>query len=332
LATRRPNAAPATGSPFTPAASLESWLKVFIYGTWGSGKTHFLLHADGPLAIVDSEGGTAQYAGLVPFDVMNVKSNRELLDPVTVFYETLQDAALRARIVRSRAKAERERREFDPDAVDLEMLDWNRITRSWKALMNRLSGLPAHVIVTAREKDETEKRGDQMVKIGVKPDAQKTTAYLFDVVLRASVEGKDRVFTVEKARGRVGEYLPLGSKHKNATFESLFREYLKATPKQVAERKVASDEEAAVLDAADLGVRVAGADLATRLTTTLIEKGYDPEEVRVNRGWPPFAELPAETVENAITRLLAAKPDATPDPASVNGSDPSEEPKQEAPA
>lgn len=316
-------------NPFTKASAVEPNVKALIYGAWGAGKTYFALGAPGKVAVIDTEGGTAFYAGAFPdYDVITTKSYRDVIgaidfiertpgeyrtlviDPVTILYDTLQEAALKARVVKAARKAERgpaaARADFDPDNVDLEMLDWGRIKRNYKALMTRLVNLPVHVIVTAREKEEREKRGDEMVLVGHRPDAEKGTAYNFDVVLRALKRGDRREFVVEKARGLIGEHLPLGSKHTDPTFTSLFGEALKIKPaKKGAARTVADDEAASNADAEAFGEKLAGPILAGELHAALEAAGYDPETVRENRNWPPFAELPEQTARDALAKLTA---------------------------
>lgn len=336
-----PRNAGVVDNPFTPAADTEPWIKALLYGPPGSGKTWLPLQASkdiGKVVVFDTESGTTFYSRTFEFGVKHSKSFSDLvsavdfveknpdackvfvIDPITVIYEVLQEAAHRARVVKAQRKAERERRlaEFDPENVDLEMLDWGRIKRDYKALMNRLMALRAHVIVTARQKDITEKRGQDMVKVGVGPDAEKGTAYYFDVVLRAEIAGQNRVFTVEKARGMIGDSLPLGSRYTDPTFASLFGAILNGdTKKATAARPVASDDAAAQQDAKAFGEEVAGPALAAEFAEALGAAGYDPEEVRVNRGWLPFADMPKATIDEALAKVrnLAAQPPAAEAPA-----------------
>jgi hypothetical protein len=109
--------------------------------------------------------------------------------------------------------------------------------------------LPMHVIVTAREADLTEERTNtrgktERVKIGSKPDAEKSTAYHFDTVLRLVPSAKGREAIVEKDRT---DGHALGAKIPAPTFDSLFAKVLNT---EGAERNVPSDAEAARIDAA----------------------------------------------------------------------------------
>ena len=198
------------GNPFKAAEAVVPRVKCLVYGPSGVGKTYLALTAPGKVAVIDTEGGTAFYAGragLSEFDVLPTKTFNDVtravaylrdhpgeyqtlvIDPVTVLYETLQDAAqVRRGRVRNDAEAE------------LEMLDWTAIKRAYKALMTDIINLPMHVIVTARERDETVKQGREFVKIGVKPDAEKSTPYYFDTIIRLTANRDRRAAVVEKDR------------------------------------------------------------------------------------------------------------------------------------
>lgn len=326
-------------NPFAPIADAAVWIKALLYGSWGTGKTYFGLGAPGKVAVIDTEGGTAFYKAVFPdFDVLTTKSFRDILeaityiethpglygtlvvDPVTVIYETLQEAALKARVVK---KARTGGSGFDPDSVDLEILDWGKIKRQYKGLMTRLVNLPLHVIVVAREKDDTVMKGGEMQKLGVKPDAEKSTSYYFDVVVRTTVKGEQRVFTVEKARGTIGATLPLGSSWIDPTFASLFGAALKGEPVKAKGAKgtkveapparvVPSDDEASSKDAETFGEKIANPALVAEFVMALDSLGFDPEEVRIRRNWPPFAEMPEATIAEALAKLKAGKPAPAP--------------------
>lgn len=251
----------AAANPFRPAERARLRVKCLVYGASGIGKTYFALSAPGPVAVIDTEGGTAFYAGrtgLSTFDVLPTKTFGQVeqavayiranpaayatlvIDPVTVLYQVLQDAAQHRR-------AEIRR---DPDA-DMEQLDWQRVKRAYQRLMNDLVNLPMHVIVTAREADMTEERigangKKERVKIGFRPEAEKGTAYHFDTVLRFVVGAKGREVVVEKDRTDGHQ---LGAKVVGPTFDSIFSGVL-AGPDTGAERSVPSDEDAARADAA----------------------------------------------------------------------------------
>lgn len=251
-----------TANPFRPAEQVAPKVKCLVYGPSGVGKTYLALTAPGPIAVIDTEGGTAFYAnrvgkgGLSQFDVLPTKTFAQVeqavaylnanpghyqtlvVDPVTVLYETLQDAA----------QTRRADQKHDPDA-DLEMLDWQRIKRAYKRLMTDLVNLPVHVIVTAREADLTEERRNERgrkerVKLGVRPDAEKSTAYYFDVVLRLQPAAKGREAVAEKDRTGVHA---LNARVVNPDFAALFDKAIAVAGD--AERGLQSDAEAARIDA-----------------------------------------------------------------------------------
>lgn len=250
-------------NPFQPAEQVAPKVKALVYGASGVGKTFLALTAPGPIAVIDTEGGTAFYAsrvgkgGLSAFDVLPTKTFAQVeqavaylrdnpghyqtlvVDPVTVLYETLQDAAQHRR-----AEVRR-----DTEA-DLEMLDWQRIKRAYKRLMTDLVNLPVHVIVTAREGELSEERPNgrgrtERVRIGFKPDAEKSTAYYFDTVIRLVPSPKGREGIAEKDRTGVHA---LNARTLNPTFDRMFGKALGVAG--TAERALQSDDEAIRIDAA----------------------------------------------------------------------------------
>ena len=243
-----------SGNPFSAAEAVAPRVKCLVYGPSGVGKTYLALTAPGKVAVIDTEGGTAFYAnraGLSGFDVLPTKTFNDVtnaivylrnhpgeyetlvIDPVTVLYETLQDAA----------QVKRADMRRNPDA-DLEMLDWQRIKRAYKTLMTDLVNLPIHVIVTARERDDEERRGNDRVKVGVRPDAEKSTPYYFDVIVRLTAKDGKRAAVVEK--DRTGTLSPTVEA---PTFAKLFGKAIKAGAGATGERALPDDTEAAERDA-----------------------------------------------------------------------------------
>lgn len=256
-------------NPFRPAEQVEPRVKALVFGGPGAGKTYLALGSPGRVAVIDTEGGTAFYAGrkgLSDFDVLPTKTYAEVkaaveylatpegraayatvvIDPVTIIYETLQASALLRRAEMNRRRG---RGSSDPDEADLEQLDWGRIKRSYKSLMTALVNLPQHVVVTAREKAETVRdpqSGEFNTTGRYLPDAEKGTAYYFDVVLRLVDEGGTRTAVIVK--DRTAEAAPINAKVADPTFTSLFADVLKRKGK--AQRHVPDDSAAAAADAA----------------------------------------------------------------------------------
>lgn len=192
-------------SPFVPAETIQKKLKVLASGDSGSGKTFFALTFPQKVAVIDTEGGTDLYGGradIPPFDVLHSKSFEEVmkaldfieadaghtyqtvaLDPITVIYQVLQEA----RAINSKDGA-------------LTYRDWGVIKSKMNRLYVRLTNMPVHVVVTSRQKDEYSTNGKDLIKIGVKPDSERATPYLFDINLRLYKAGGSYAADVTKDR------------------------------------------------------------------------------------------------------------------------------------
>ena len=184
-------------SPFTPAEQVSKKLKVLVYGDSGTGKTWFALSFPGKVAVIDLEGGTELYGGredVQAFDVLRTKSYEEVMsaldfidadngqtyqtvvvDPITVIWQVLQEAASLKNEAKVKAGKLRD--------ASLTYRDWGIIKNRVHRLYNRLSNMRCHVVVTSRAKAEYENRGGDLVMVGSKPDAEKNSPYLFDVVM-----------------------------------------------------------------------------------------------------------------------------------------------------
>jgi hypothetical protein len=315
----------ATANPFKPAEQARPLVRCLVYGPAGIGKTYFALSVPGKLAYIDTEGSTLHYAGrpgVSPFDRILTKSYREamaaiaylaanpgdytavVIDPISVLYETLQDTAQHRRATAA----------GDVDA-DLQMLDWGRIKRSNKSLLTALANLPMHVIAVARQKDEMEKRGSEMVRVGVKFDAEKQTDYWFDTVLRfgkaregeAGPDGVARLALVEKDRAASH---PVGSTLPNPTFSSVFGAYLSGSS---GARTTIVLPDAAETAASDAAAEEGTSDRPTpaqvvALVEALEAAGQDPEVIKaqVAGKGQPWSALTVRQVTGLTERAIAA--------------------------
>lgn len=203
-------------NPFKNAEEVQKKLKVLVYGASGSGKTMFALGFPGRVAVIDTEGGTELYGGrsdVQPFDVLRSKTFKEImaalafieadngktyqtvvLDPITVVWQILIEAA-------GEYTNTKGNRPLVTGDGGINNRGWGVIKQRVNALYARLTNLPVHVVVTSRLKDQYDKRGDDLIKIGVAPDAEKNAPYLFDVVIRLEAnEAGHRRAIIEKDR------------------------------------------------------------------------------------------------------------------------------------
>ncbi|MFH1634611.1 MAG: ATP-binding protein, partial [Chloroflexota bacterium] len=215
-------------NPFVKASTKKKHLKISLYGGPGVGKTFFALGFPKP-AVIDLEGGTDFYGDRFDFSVLDTKSFAEILDavnflgtgqhdfqtlvidPITVVWSALQDGRLefKAKDI-NKAVSGAEKTIFNVG-------DWGQIKRFYSMLMTKLVNLPMHVIMVGRMKDEYDGNGNEMVKKGVKMDAEKSTPYLPDIVFRLEVDKGKRVAIFEKDRS---DHFPVGSRHEGLSYES----------------------------------------------------------------------------------------------------------------
>jgi hypothetical protein len=117
-----------------------------------------------------------------------------VIDPITVFYDVLKDAMSRMREAQKKEMTYRE---------------WAKINGKMRSLYERLTGLPVHVIVIAREATEYEGTGDSLKRVGNKPDADKALMYMFDYSVKfnddhSGVVKKSRGFNIGNTLDKVG--------------------------------------------------------------------------------------------------------------------------------
>lgn len=188
-------------NPFKQAEAVATPLKILMYGPSGSGKTRAALTFP-RVALIDAEGGSKLYRGRVgipPFHALDCKTLKELeeavafidsdkgksfdtlvIDPITVFYQVQ-----RAAVSKNHEK-------------DLSMRDWAKVNSRMQAVYTKLTNLPVHVVVIAREANEFAGQGEELKVIGKKPEADKSLVYNFDFTLHLE---PNHSAVIEKSRG-----------------------------------------------------------------------------------------------------------------------------------
>lgn len=176
-------------------------LKILLYGPSGSKKTLSSLTFPNTL-LVDAESGADLYMGkpdIPAFHVARTKMVRELreicdivradagktygtlvVDPITIFYDTAKN------LVSNNAEK------------DIDFRGWAKINNQMNSLYADLISLPVNVIIIAREAIEYEGKGNNLQKVGVKPDADKDLIYNMDFVIHMNMDGSG---DVQKSRG-----------------------------------------------------------------------------------------------------------------------------------
>lgn len=176
-------------------------LKCLFYGPSGAGKTLAALSFPRVL-LIDAESGSDLYAGRpgVPeFYRARAKNLSEvnevleavekdngktwdtlIIDPVTVLYDVEKNVG------------------SANNTKDIGFKGWNKVNSRMASLYNRLTGLDVHVVIIAREAIEYSGEGQDLKKIGVKPEADKKLVYMMDFVVHLKT---DHSAEVEKSRG-----------------------------------------------------------------------------------------------------------------------------------
>jgi len=200
-------------NPFIKASKIKKCLKIGVYGSHGEGKTFFALGFPKP-AVIDLEGGTDLYGSRFDFSVFHTKSFSEVMDavkflenekhdfetlvidPVTIIWEALQGGRLEWK-----AKNGLDKVIAGSDSKDdFNFKDWRQLKRLNNILMTRLVNLKMHLVLIGRMKDEYTTKGNQMIKVGVKMDAEKSLPYLPDICFRIETKNGRRMAIFEKDR------------------------------------------------------------------------------------------------------------------------------------
>jgi hypothetical protein len=167
--------------------------------------------------------------------------------------------------------------------------------------MAQLMNLPLNVLVTVREKDALVRQGNEFVKVGVKPDADKGIEY--DAALLIRLDGPPHRKDGKRVALSLGgwtEDLPPGTEVIDPTWANLFAPLLVRGGNAKATRTVQTDEAAAHEDATSMGTRLASPAEVAALLEAMTAAGYDPDEIREKRGWPPYAEMGAKKIGELI--------------------------------
>lgn len=178
-------------------------LKLFLYGPPATGKTTAAIQFPRPY-VLDCERGAEndEYADKIrkvgglyyqPTDLDDIlvevrnllgtphEYRTLIIDPITVPYLAAVDSEAQ------RIGTEFGRNKIAPD-------------RSVRSILSLLYRLDMNVVMTAHRKANWEQRGSERVQVGDTFDAYGKLDYVFDLVLRSQMRGKERKAIVEKSR------------------------------------------------------------------------------------------------------------------------------------
>lgn len=204
-------------------------LKVLVTGNTGSGKSVFGLSFPNAYAL-DSEAGLARYEGNEIgknlLGIANTQSFKELengikeinkmvkskdhgigtllIDSESKFYQNLQETCMTIE--------ENKARKNGRDIMDanLSMRSWGKIRQISTKLQNMkidLSTKGINVVSIAQVEDVKEKQGDNFVKVGEKPVANKNIEYDYDIIVNLFTEESNGliVYKGEIKKDRTGK-------------------------------------------------------------------------------------------------------------------------------
>ena len=216
-------------SLFKKPEEVKSGLKFLIYGATGTGKTWFALSFP-EIVGIDTEDGWARYINkpigknikyiLTSSSATDLEDaldeiEEELIDSIKTFaldsytkiYENQQFA------LQSLAeKRQRQKGKSDED-VGMSVRDWGKLklnTKRIQATQLMLASKGINIVNVAQEADIKEKRGENWVVVGHKPDISKGVEFDYDVVLRFITEDDKKNKTVsykaEVLKDRTGTF------------------------------------------------------------------------------------------------------------------------------
>lgn len=276
----------------------EKRLKLFLFGPPGSRKTTSALQFPKSV-LIDMERGSEQYtktinkAGSVVLETNNpdevmaeVKAlltekheyRTLIIDPVTIFYQGLQDKW--SRIFEHHAKTEKEK-----ELQDFGMRYWGRVKSEYKSFLRMLLQLDMNLIITSHQKDIY---GPNMQKVGIGPDSMKGDNYVFDYVFRLNVVGDKAIAITEKQRSE-----PLEPQKFPAEFEWSYENFLKFYGKEVIQREAVAVPLASAEQVAEI----------TRLLEIVKVNDEDVTKLFTKNDVDDWSELTAEAIQKYIDAL-----------------------------
>lgn len=218
-------------SLFKKPEEVKSGLKFLIYGATGTGKTWFTLSFP-KIVGIDTEDGWSRYVNkpigknisliLTSSSASDLEEALEeieeeligtneiktfALDSYTKIYENQQFA------LQSLAEKRQRRKGGDTEDVGMSVRDWGKLklnTKKIQATQLKLASMGINIIDVAQEADIKEKRGENWVVVGHKPDLSKGVEFDYDVVLRFITEEDKKNKTVsykaEVLKDRTGTF------------------------------------------------------------------------------------------------------------------------------
>lgn len=276
----------------------EKRLKLFLFGPPGSRKTTSALQFPHSV-LIDMERGSEQYtktinkAGSVVLETNNpdevmaeIKSlltekheyRTLIIDPVTIYYQALQDKW--SRIFEHHAKTEKEK-----ELQDFGMRYWGRVKSEYKTFLRMLMQLDMNLIITSHQKDIY---GANMQKVGIGPDSMKGDNYVFDYVFRLNVVGDKAIAITEKQRSE-----PLEPQKFPDEFEWSYKNFLKFYGTEILEREAVAVPMALPAQVAEI----------TQLLDIVKVNEEDITKLFTKHDVESWDQLPYETIEKYIQSL-----------------------------
>ncbi len=294
-------------SLFRKAEASKKGLKVLAYGDSGVGKTTFALTFP-QIAAIDSETGMSHYENnpnLVfisntnsAYDVEDAIVEIEdsylseiktfLIDSETKVYDNMQVSAMEV----EEKRAKRKGGEIEDSTVSVR--GWGRIKLINKRLQNlkiSLSSKGINIVSIAQVEDVKEKRGENFVKVGEKPNMAKGVQFDYDIVLKLFTEktsgGNDEVYkaVVEKDRTSVfkkGDIIENPSfdywkdyYENNNKLKEVVVDFNKDLQKDMSRMEDETDQIEALVEEFKKKIKVLAKDKQMKVQGFLKEKGID---------------------------------------------------------